>query len=116
MILRRFVSILAEAGYILGLLARVEARPRTILQAALQVHTAAIPSLKRGGKGWLDDNRATMLGGDGIYLPRRLPEGPYQMWCIFFTKPHNIRSAKSTGSKGMASDSESLITGSRQPM
>jgi hypothetical protein len=35
MILRRFVSILAEAGYILGLLARVEARPRTILQAAL---------------------------------------------------------------------------------
>jgi hypothetical protein len=87
MILRRFVSILAEAGYILGLLALLEARPRTILQAALQVHTAAIPSLKRGGKGWLDDNRATMLGGDGINLPRRLPEGPYQVWCIFFTKP-----------------------------
>jgi hypothetical protein len=63
MIIRRFVSILAEAGYILCLLVRVEARPRTILQAALQVHTAAIPSLKRGEKGWSDYHRATVFGG-----------------------------------------------------
>jgi hypothetical protein len=87
MIIRRFVSILAEAGYILRLLARVEARPRTILQAALQVHTAAIPSLKRGGKGWPDYHRATVFGGDGINLPGALPRRPYQMWCIFYTKP-----------------------------
>jgi hypothetical protein len=45
MIIRRFVSILAEAGYILRLLARVESHPRTILQAALQVHSAATPTL-----------------------------------------------------------------------
>jgi hypothetical protein len=41
MIIRRFVSILAEAGYVLSLLARVETHPRTTLQAALQVHSAA---------------------------------------------------------------------------
>ena len=35
MIIRRFVSILTEAGYILRLFARVEAHPRTTLQAAL---------------------------------------------------------------------------------
>ena len=29
--------------------------------------------------------------------------------------PHNIRSAKSAGSEGMASGSESRITGSKQP-
>jgi hypothetical protein len=55
MIIRRFVSILAEAGYVLSLLARVETHPRTTLQAALQVHSAATPSLgaaertRRGG-------------------------------------------------------------------
>jgi hypothetical protein len=45
MIIRRFVSILAEAGFILRLLARIETHPRTTLQAALQVHSAATPSL-----------------------------------------------------------------------
>jgi hypothetical protein len=45
MIIRRFVSILAEAGYILRLLARIETHPCTTLQAALQVHSAATPSL-----------------------------------------------------------------------
>jgi hypothetical protein len=87
MIIRRFVSILAEAGYILRLLAWVEARPRTILQAALQVHTAAIPSLKRGGKGWPDYHRATVFGAMGSIYPGAFPRGPYQVWCIFYTKP-----------------------------
>jgi hypothetical protein len=45
MIIRRFVSIPAETGYVLRLLARVEAHPRTTLQAALQVHSAATSSL-----------------------------------------------------------------------
>jgi hypothetical protein len=43
MIIGRFVSILFEAGYILRLLARVEAHPCTTLQAALQIHSAATP-------------------------------------------------------------------------
>jgi hypothetical protein len=55
MIIRRFVSILAEAGYILRLLARVEAHPGTTLQAALQVHSAATPFLGRGGKDQLGE-------------------------------------------------------------
>jgi hypothetical protein len=50
MIIRRFVSIPAETGYVLRLLARVEAHPRKTLQAALQVHSAATPFLGRGGK------------------------------------------------------------------
>jgi hypothetical protein len=50
MIVRRFVWILLKAGYILRLLARVEAHSRTTLQASLQVHCAATPFLGRGGK------------------------------------------------------------------
>jgi hypothetical protein len=57
MIIRRFVSILAEAGYVLRLLAPVEAYPRTTLQAALQVHSAATPFLERGGMDHLPTGR-----------------------------------------------------------
>jgi hypothetical protein len=42
--------LLAKAGCILRLHVRVEAHPRTTLQAALQVHSAATPFLRSGGK------------------------------------------------------------------
>src|SRR5215211_7521637 len=115
MIIRRFVSILAEAGYILRLLARVEARPRTILQAALQVHTAAIPSLKRGGKGWPDYRRATVFGAMGLIYQAPCRGGRTKCGVFSTPSPHDIRSAKSAGSQGMARYSESFITGNRQP-
>jgi membrane glycosyltransferase len=45
--------LLAKAGCILRLLVRVETHPRTPLQAAPQVHSAATPSLRSGGENLL---------------------------------------------------------------
>jgi hypothetical protein len=59
MIIRRFVSILAETGCILPLLARVEAHPRTTLQAALQILSAATPYLMCGKKPAGEGTRST---------------------------------------------------------